>query len=398
MTEIKDKNLAERCDWSFPVPIAYGPGRLGDLGSRVAEMGVSNPLIVTDRGSAGLPFIGELQRTLAEADIHSRVFSDVAPNPLDSDIQVARRMFREGEHDAVIAIGGGSGMDAGKATALTAHNDVDIWQFDFDREAPTLADDHEFPPLICIPTTAGTGAETESTAMITHTERGMKLCVWHADLKPSLTLLDPMITVGLPANLTAWTGIDAMVHAIEAYTSKIKKNPVSDMLARQALTLLSANQRRVLSHPDDVVAREAMLLGATLAGQAFANAPVAAVHALAYPLGGHYHMPHGLSNALMLPAVLRFNAPAAEALYLELAPLLPEPVAPGLEGFVSWFEDLIADAALPTTLSAAEVPESDLPMLAADAMQQQRLLVNNPVEVDEAAALALYTAAWSGSA
>jgi alcohol dehydrogenase len=194
------------------------------------------------------------------------------------------------------------------------------------------------------------------------------------------------------------TGIDAMVHAIEAYTSKIKKNPLSDMLARQALTLLSANQRRVLSHPDDVAAREAMLLGATLAGQAFANAPVAAVHALAYPLGGHYHMPHGLSNALMLPAVLRFNAPAAEALYLELAPLLPDPVSPGLEGFVSWFEDLIADAALPTTLLAADVPERDLPMLAADAMLQQRLLVNNPVEVDEAAALALYTAAWSGSA
>ena len=213
-----------------------------------------------------------------------------------------------------------------------------------------------------------------------------------------IAVLDAELTLGLPAHVTAMTGIDAMVHAIEAYTSKIKKNPVSDMLARQALTLLSANQRRVLSHPDDVAAREAMLLGATLAGQAFANAPVAAVHALAYPLGGHYHMPHGLSNALMLPAVLRFNASAAEALYLELAPLLPEPVAPGLEGFVSWFEDLIADAALPTTLSAADVPECDLPMLAADAMLQQRLLVNNPVEVDEAAALALYTAAWSGSA
>ena len=141
-----------------------------------------------------------------------------------------------------------------------------------------------------------------------------------------------------------------------------------------------------------------MLLGATLAGQAFANAPVAAVHALAYPLGGHYHMPHGLSNALMLPAILRFNARAAEASYLELAKLLPEPVEPGLEGFVRWFEDLLADAGLPTTLSAAEVPEADLPMLATDAMQQQRLLVNNPVEVDEAAALALYNAAWSGSA
>jgi alcohol dehydrogenase len=169
------------------------------------------------------------------------------------------------------------------------------------------------------------------------------------------------------------------------------------MLARQALTLLSANQRRVLSHPNDVSAREAMLLGATLAGQAFANAPVAAVHALAYPLGGHYHMPHGLSNALMLPAVLRFNQSMAEAEYLELAALLPDAVKPGVEGFVSWFEELIADAALPTTLEKAGVPAQDLPMLAADAMQQQRLLINNPVEVDEAAALSLYSAAWSGA-
>ena len=140
-----------------------------------------------------------------------------------------------------------------------------------------------------------------------------------------------------------------------------------------------------------------MLLGATLAGQAFANAPVAAVHALAYPLGGHYHMPHGLSNALMLPAVLRFNAPVCEALYLELATLLPQPVGPGVEGFVVWFEQLIADAGLPQNLSDANVPEQDLPMLAADAMQQQRLLVNNPVMVDEPAALALYRSAWEGS-
>ena len=175
------------------------------------------------------------------------------------------------------------------------------------------------------------------------------------------------------------TGIDAMVHAIEAYTSREKKNPLSDMLARQALVMLTANQRRVLSHPEDLHAREAMLLGATLAGQAFANAPVAAVHALAYPLGGHYHMPHGLSNALMLPAVLRFNAAAAEAQYLELAALLPDDVSAELESFVSWFEVLIADAGLPTSLSAAAVPREDLPMLAADAMQQQRLLVNNPL-------------------
>jgi len=186
------------------------------MGERVAEMGIGNPLIVTDNGSAGLPFIGGLQKSLADAGVASEVFSDVPPNPRDEDIAQSRLQYLAGHHDGVIAIGGGSGMDAGKATALTAHNDRGLWQFDFDREVPELPPEHYFPPLVCVPTTAGTGAETESTAMVTDTDRGMKLCVWHPQLKPSLTLLDPEVTVGLPSSLTAWTGVDALVHAIEA--------------------------------------------------------------------------------------------------------------------------------------------------------------------------------------
>jgi alcohol dehydrogenase len=188
-----------------------------------------------------------------------------------------------------------------------------------------------------------------------------------------------------------------MVHAIEAYTSKLKKNPLSDNLAREALRLLAANIRTAVSDGANREARAAMLLGACLAGQAFANAPVAAVHALAYPLGGHYHIPHGLSNSLVLPSVLSYNMPAAETLYAELAEIIV-PAATGsaaarAAALVEALKQLIADVGLPATLAEAGVPAAELPMLAADAMQQQRLLVNNPREVSEADALAMYRAA-----
>ncbi|HAN29259.1 MAG TPA: alcohol dehydrogenase, partial [Haliea salexigens] len=229
-----------------------------------------------------------------------------------------------------------------------------------------------------------------------------KAGVSSAVLLPDVALLDADLTLGLPPRVTAMTGVDAMVHAIEAYTSKLKKNPVSDNLAREALRLLATHIRTAVSDGGNREARAAMLLGACLAGQAFANAPVAAVHALAYPLGGHYHIPHGLSNSLVLPAVLAFNMPAAEAQYAELA----EIVAPNATGSVSAraaalveaLQQLIADVGLPATLAEADVPAADLPMLAADAMQQQRLLVNNPREVSEADALAIYRAAHGVSA
>ena len=203
----------------------------------------------------------------------------------------------------------------------------------------------------------------------------------------------------LPAAVTAATGIDAMVHAIEAYTSRHRKNVVSDCLARQALALLGANIRAACLTPHDREARGAMLLGSMLAGMAFANAPVAAVHALAYPLGGHYHIPHGLSNSLVLPSVLKFNAPKAAHLYAELLPCLQPDVhilspAKACDQFIAAMEQLVARAPLPQTLKQANVAEADLPMLAKDAMLQQRLLVNNPREVSEADALAIYQAAY----
>ncbi|MCH1491787.1 MAG: iron-containing alcohol dehydrogenase, partial [Luminiphilus sp.] len=286
--------------------------------------------------------------------------------------------------------GGGSSMDVAKVVSVLMTGDQSLQAlYGVDQVSSGRL------PLVLVPTTAGTGSEVTPVAVIT-TGETTKAGVSSPVLLPDLALLDAELTLGLPRAATAMTGIDAMVHAIEAYTSRIRKNPISDMLALRALRLLSGNMQTVLDNPSDIDAREAMLLGSMFAGQAFANAPVGAVHALAYPLGGHYHIPHGLSNSLMLPAVLAFNTSAVEASYGELAGELPGDIPRSGEGLVSWFEQLIRGSGLPATLQAAGVPADDLPRLAADAMLQQRLLVNNPVDVDEATALSLYEQAWAG--
>lgn len=371
--------------------LRVGPGVAGEIGAVCAELGIRRPLIVTDPGLMTAGLVAPVRDSAAARCESVSVFTEVTADPSEAVVMAAFSHLRADNADGIIGLGGGSSMDVAKAVAVLAKGDQPLSAlYGVDQVAGGRL------PLVLVPTTAGTGSEVTPVAVIT-TGETTKAGISSATLLPDIAILDAELTIGLPAHVTAMTGIDAMVHAVEAYTSKIKKNPVSDMLAQRALQLLASNQRRVLSHPHDLAAREAMLLGATLAGQAFANAPVAAVHALAYPLGGHYHLPHGLSNALMLPAVLRFNAVAVERQYLELSALLPGPVGAGVEGFVDWFEQLIVDAALPNSLSSAGVPEADLPMLATDAMQQQRLLINNPVEVNESAALKLYQAAWGGA-
>ena len=370
--------------------LRVGAGAAQQLGALCQQLGITKPLIVTDPGLVQIGLLDPVRESVARGCDEVSVFSDVTADPSESVVEAALHTLMSASADGVIGLGGGSSMDVAKVVAVLATGQQSLPEL-YGVDQVTS----ERLPLVLIPTTAGTGSEVTPVAVIT-TGATTKAGISSARLLPDVAVLDPQLTLGLPPHVSAMTGIDAMVHAIEAFTSKVKKNPISDTLARRALQLLAGHQRRVLSHPNDMAAREAMLLGATLAGQAFANAPVAAVHALAYPLGGHYHMPHGLSNALMLPAVLRFNAPVCEALYLDLATLLPQPVGPGVEGFVVWFEQLIADAGLPQSLFDAKVPEQDLPMLASDAMQQQRLLVNNPVTVDESAALALYRSAWEG--
>ena len=372
--------------------VAVGAGSAHRLGPFCERLGVRHPLLVTDQGLFDLGLIEPVIGGLSPACEAPTLFTGVTADPAESVVEAAQEAFSEGHCDGVVAVGGGSSMDVAKVVAALAGGEQSLAEM---YGVGNVTGGRT--PLILVPTTAGTGSEVTPVAIIT-TGATTKMGVSSPVLLPDIAVLDAAMTVGLPAPITAMTGIDAMVHAIEAYTSRIKKNPISDMLALRALSLLVDNIRTVLSTPDDVSAREAMLLGSMFAGQAFANAPVGAVHALAYPLGGHYHIPHGLSNSLMLPAVLGFNASAAADQYAELAAVLPGDVPATASGLIGWFEALIADSGLPPTLAAADVPEADLPMLAADAMLQQRLLINNPVEVDEAAALSLYQQAWAGRA
>ncbi|MCC6481364.1 MAG: iron-containing alcohol dehydrogenase, partial [Sphingomonadaceae bacterium] len=292
----------------------------------------------------------------------------------------------------VIGFGGGSVMDVAKLAAylLGSGDDLDqIWGVD--------KATGQGLPLVLVPTTAGTGSEATGISIITLAE-GEKRGVSSAALIADHAVLDPMLTVGLPRSVTAATGMDAMVHAIEAYTSQHLKNPVSDMLAREALSLLAGNLKAACNSPEDVSARGAMLLGAHLAGVAFANAPVAGVHALAYPLGGRFHVPHGLSNALMLPHVLNFNMPSAMSLYGELGAFV-DPSLGALDqrgradGLVKALCALSAQIGLPRQLRDVGVGKRDVPVLAQDAMLQGRLLQNNPREITQNDAQKLYEAA-----
>lgn len=343
-------------------------------------------MLVTDPGIIKVGLLKPVLEGFAASDVAVTVFSEVEADPADTTVRNAVAYAQQHHVDLVVGFGGGSSMDVAKVVALLAssnnHQALEEIYGVGNASGQRL-------PLIQVPTTAGTGSEVTPIAIIT-TGKTTKSGVVSPLLLPDVALLDANLTLGLPAHVTAATGIDAMVHAIEAYTSRIRKNPISDCLAREALRLLSTHIVTAVHDGSNVEARSGMLLGALLAGQAFANAPVAAVHALAYPLGGHFHIPHGLSNALVLPYVLRFNAPEAADLYAELAPL----VETGATDLVAAMDKLISAVELPTRLRDMDIAESMLPQLAADAMLQQRLLVNNPREVTEADALAIYQSAY----
>jgi len=354
-----------------------------------------NVLLVTDKGVRGAGLTRDAETAIADAGIALTVFEDVVADPPSHVIETAAELCRERGIDAVISIGGGSALDTAKLVAYLA-------------KSPDRLDDiygvglatGERLPLLLIPTTAGTGSEVTPIAIVT-TPTTEKKGVVSPRLIPDWAILDPELTLGLPAHVTAATGIDAMVHAIEAYTSKIKKNAISDQLALKALSLLSNNLRKVCTDGSDLEARSEMLLGSMLAGMAFANAPVAAVHALAYPIGAIFHVPHGLSNALVLPYVLEFNRPAAEELYAELADVIKPgyrraSVAADAGVFIAEIEALCRDCAVPGSLSAVGIGEADLSKLAEDAMKQTRLLVNNPRELDYDQARAIYARALAG--
>ena len=370
---MNDPSMLLAHDWNFPVPIAYGPGRLAEIGQRCVGLGIKNPLIVTDRGSRQLSFITRLQTFLAEAGLTSALFYEISPNPIDSEIGIGRAAFRQGNHDAIIAIGGGSAMDGAKAICLTANNEIDLWDFEFEQTSPFITHENRFPVLITIPTTAGTGAETESTAMVTHAEKAMKFCVWHSELKPSLALLDPELTTGLPADLTAWTGADALVHAIEAFLVP-GFHPLCDAVALEALSLISRWLPTAVAEPTNITARGGMHVGSCLAGISFLKG-LGLVHAISHMVGAEFNTHHGNTNAILLPVVLRFNLPGMEEKVRRMAEAMEIPDH-SVAGFIAAIEAILDKIRIPKSLSEIGVPTDCAERIAVKALKDSAAKTN----------------------
>jgi alcohol dehydrogenase len=369
------------------------PGAAKRIGPQLAQRfpNARRALIVTDAGFLKTGLVDAPMESLRAANLSVSIFSEVVADPPEAVVLQAVDKARSEGTDLVIGLGGGSSMDVAKLIAVLAGSEQDLnSMYGIGNVKGGRL------PLVQVPTTAGTGSEVTPISIVT-TGATTKMGVISPQLYADLAILDAELTVGLPPKVTAATAIDAMVHAIEAYTSKHKKNPLSDMLARQALMLLSRNIVAACEDGKNLKVRQAMMLGALLAGQAFANAPVAAVHALAYPIGGIFHVAHGLSNSLVLPHVLRFNAPEAAGLYAELAEIAAPEASGSIEAraqaLIERMERIAQQVGIETRLRQVGIAESDLDRLADDAMLQTRLLVNNPREITRADARAIYAAA-----
>jgi len=371
--EIDSSEILKPQDWAFPVPISYGPGRLSEIVKFCESLEIKNPLIVTDSGSKELPFIEQLKRFLIASNIVSDLFFEISPNPRDEEIENGCSKFQSGNHDAIIAIGGGSAMDGGKAICLTANNDIPFWDFELEQLSPQISKDEPFPILICIPTTAGTGAETDSTAMVTHLEKRMKFCIWHPDLKPALALLDPELTLRLPASLTAWTGADAMIHSLEGYCVS-GFNPMCDGAALESLSLISKSLYLAVEEPQNLAARGSMLVASCLGGIAFTKG-LGLVHAISHMVGAEYNTHHGLTNAIILPVVMRFNLPSMEEKVRRMSEAMQFDDH-SVDSFISNIEKLLDRIKIPRSLSEIGVPVSCATRITEKAMKDLAYATN----------------------
>ena len=377
--------------------IRFGSGMSKLCAEEVSKKLGPNILFITDKDLMSLkltePTLNELRKFSSIVEIFQDVEADPSIKTLLKSIEVGKKINATG----VIGFGGGSSMDVAKLSSLilgSNENIDDVWGVS-NAKGPRL-------PLVLVPTTAGTGSEVTPISIITVGEEEKK-GVSSEIILPDIAILDPDLTIGLPAHTTAATGIDAMVHAIEGYTSANKNNnPISKMLAVEALKLLAGSIERAVFDGSDIKARGNMLIGAMLAGKAFANSPVAAVHALAYPIGGTFHVSHGLSNSLVLPYVLRFNSVDSKTTkdYAELAPYIFPDINTDqgnqaiCKEFIDKLEVLSKKIGLPQKLREVNIPKEACKKMASDAMKQTRLLVNNPREVTERDALNIYEAAW----
>jgi alcohol dehydrogenase class IV len=364
-------------------------GGLGSLGEILKGLGARRVMVVCDPGIVTLGFSAQAVAALDSVGLSAEVFSDVAADPPVSMVKAAADAARAFQADGVVGLGGGSSLDTAKLVALMINSNQPIEQM----YGTNLATGQR-APLVQIPTTAGTGSEVTWVSVVTDDE-GRKKAIYAPQLLPDVALLDPALTTGLPPHITAATGLDAMVHAVEAYTSRTGKNPIADGLAAKALSMMANNIRTAMKEPGNIEARAAMLQGSLMAGMAFVNASVAAIHALAYPLGARYHVPHGHSNAIVMAPIMRFNLSAATKEYAELARVvMPDQRfgsdAEAAEALVVFIETLVAESGLEMKMSKLGVPADAIPSMAEEVDTGIRRLIDcNPRDMtrDEIAAI-----------
>jgi alcohol dehydrogenase class IV len=363
-------------NWSYPTAVKFGAGRISELADHCKAAGMKRPLLVTDKALSTLPITAGALDVLAAAGLGRAVFSDVDPNPNEINLEAGLKVYRAGDHDGVVCFGGGSALDLGKLIALMVDQKVTIWELEDVGDWYTRADASKIAPIIAVPTTAGTGSEVGRAGVLTNSVTHKKKIIFHPKLLPTVTICDPELTVGMPAFITAGTGMDALAHCLEAYCSPFF-HPMSQGIALEGMRLVFENLLRVYKTPTDLEGRAQMMAAAAMGAVAFQKG-LGAIHSLSHPVGAVYGTHHGTTNACVMPMVLDFNRHAIEARIEKAAAYLG--IAGGFDGFKATIMDLRSELKIPETLTAMGVKTEDLSMLTEMAMEDPSC-GGNPVEM-----------------
>ncbi len=348
--------MLKSTNWNYPTTIWFGHNRLGDISTALSQLGITNPLIVTDDALVKLPIMNDLVKHLKNAKIPFTVFSDVQPNPTGENIENGIKIFLENNNNGVIAFGGGSALDAGKTIAFMSAQNLNIWDFEDIRDNWTKANSKNIAPTIAIATTAGTGSEVGRAAVITDSKSHQKKIIFHPKMLPSIVILDPNLTYNLPKHITAWTGIDALVHSIEAYLSP-KFHPMAEGIALQAIKMIKENLTLAFNEPKNTNARANMLVAAMMGAVSFQKG-LGSVHSIAHQLGSLYNMPHGLANSIILPYALKQNEPVIEDKMIVLCKFL-DIQNPSTNSFIKYILKLRKKLEIPPILQDANIKKDE---------------------------------------
>ena len=379
-------------NWNYPTAMRFGPGRIAELAEACKSLGMTRPLLVTDPGLAGLPMVADALAANQAAGLPTALFSDVKPNPVGKNVDDGLKAYRDGGHDGVIAWGGGSGLDAAKAVALMAGQSRPLWDFEDRGDNWLRADPAGIAPIVAVPTTAGTGSEVGRASVILDESDHTKKIVFHPKMLPSIVISDPELTLGLPAPLTAATGMDALAHCLEAYCAP-GYHPMAEGIAVEGLRLVKDWLPTAVADGANLEARAHMLVAATMGATAFQKG-LGAIHSLSHPVGALYDTHHGLTNAVVMPYVLVFNRAAIEDRLTRLAAWLGLP-NPSFQAIMDWVLGLREKFEIPHTLAAMGVTDERLDELSEMAAQDPTA-AGNPIPVGKAEMKQMFVAAIEG--